>query len=170
MDAAAQIGLLDVPEPQSFNDQSALKNKQNLQSQKYQDFIHTLYAHDKDNLKKVDSLFANVDRLQDRSGGTGFGEAQQPSYADYIRTQPQQQQPLPSINYFGISQDSRKRYKRTAQGAIFRPLFVYKIFQERMLEREEERIRRRLIANRRRASEYKKNHSNNNDYYTKNHV
>lgn len=155
MDATAQeAGFVNVPEPQSFNDQSALTNKQNLQSQKYQDFIHQLYRFDKDNLKRVDSLFANADRLQDRSISTGPQEAQQPSYADYIRTQPQQQQQ--PINYFGISQESSKRNERNAQGAIFRPLFVYRIFQERTLEREEERIRRRLIANRRRAS-YGKN-------------
>ncbi|XP_055316165.1 uncharacterized protein LOC129575946 isoform X2 [Sitodiplosis mosellana] len=100
MDATAQqAGLLNVPEPQSFNDQSALTNKQNLQSQKYQDFIHQLYRFDKDSLKRVDSLFANADRLQVRSGGTSAAEAQQPSYSDYIRTQPvAQHQP---INYIG---------------------------------------------------------------------
>lgn len=145
---AQDAGILNVPEPQSFNDPSALKVKQNLQSQKYQDFIHQLYRFDKDSLKRVDNLFANADRLQDRSSGTSAAEAQQPSYADYLRTQPQQQ----PINYIGISQDSSKRLKRSAQGAIFRPLFVYRIFQERMLEREEDRVRRRLLANRRRSS------------------
>lgn len=158
---AQGAGLLNLPDPQAFNDQSALTVKHNLQSQKYQDFIHQLYRHDADNLKRVDDLFANADRLQDRSSGSSQADidAVQPSYADYIRTQEQQPQQQP-INYFGISQDSTKRYKRSAQGAIFRPLFVYRIFQERLLEREEERLRRRLCANRRRTSVHLKKQNN----------
>lgn len=130
--------LLNVPEPPSFDDRSALNVKSNLQSQQYQDFIHTLYRYDKDNLKRVDSLFeAAADNL---SANLAEGP-QQPSYSDYIQSQPN--------NFFGISQEII-RNKRSAQGAIFRPLFVYRIFQERLLEREEERLRRRrLHANRR---------------------
>lgn len=158
MDAAAQDAsnspaLLNVPDPAAFNDQSALSVKSNLQSQQYQDFIHTLYRFDKDNLKRVDNLFAHPDQVDQTSFNTGLNtaESQQPSYADYIRSQQ-------SSNYFGISQDSTTRNERSAQGAIFRPLFVYRIFQERTLEREEERIRRRLLlANRRRTSSHVKN-------------
>lgn len=143
---ASKSDLLNVPEQIAFNDQSALSVKSNLQSQQYQDFIHTLYRFDKDNLKRVDNLFAHPEQVDAQTIST---EAQQPSYADYIKQQPQLD------NYFGILKDSTKRFKRSAQGAIFRPLFVYRILQERTLAREEERIRRRLLANRRRASHQK---------------
>lgn len=138
--------LLNVPEPQSFNDpQSALTVESNLQSQQYQNFIQTLYRHDKDNLQRVNTLFSKVGsepanpRAQFNAGGDDDSindDNHQPTYADYIKTHP--------FNYIGISQDSSKRLKRSAQGAIFRPLFVYRIFQERMLKREEKRRRRRL--------------------------
>lgn len=167
VDSDTAGSILNVPDPQSFNDPSALEVKSNLQSQQYQNFIHTLYRHDKDNLKRVDNLFA---KATDRSSSSAtYGddvnspESQQPSYADYIRTQDQQPSYADYIrtqpnNFIGISQDSTsKRLKRSAQGAIFRPLFVYRIFQERQIEREEKRLRRRLQANRRRAPNYLKN-------------
>lgn len=137
---AENAGLLNVPEPTAFNDQSALNVKSNLQSKQYQDFIRTLYHLDKDNLARADDLFAHPEKV-DQQRQDQSDEAQQPSYADYIKSQPN--------NYFGISIESTKRYIRSAQGAIFRPLFVYRTFQERTLQREEER-RRRRIANRRR--------------------
>lgn len=133
MDLTAQdVALLNVPEPTTFNDQSALTVKSNLESKPYQDFIRELYRLDKGNLARADRLFAHPE------------EAQQPSYSDYIASQ--------QSNHFGISLDSTKRFIRSAQGAIFRPLFVYRIFQERTIRRKEERARRRLIANRRRNS------------------
>lgn len=158
---ASSPALLNVPEPTTFNDKSALSVKSNLQSQQYQDFIHTLYRFDKDNLKRVDNLFAHPEQVEQSSFNTGLNtaESQQPSYADYIRSQQ-------SNNYFGISQDSttKIRNERSAQGALFRPLFVYRIFQERTLEKEEERIRRRLLSNRRRTS----SHLRNQDKYKQN--
>lgn len=138
----AQAGdLLNVPAPTTFNDQSALNVKSNLQSKQYQDFIRTLYHHDAGNLARVDDLFAHPEKVDEprRSIQTG-NEAQQPSYSDYIKTQP----------YFGITLDSTKRFIRSPQA--IRPLFVYRIFQERTIAREEERARRRLIAQRRRIS------------------
>lgn len=39
-----------------FNDESALTKKENLQSKQYNDFIHTLYKFDADNLQKFDAL------------------------------------------------------------------------------------------------------------------
>lgn len=134
--SAQSSDILNVPQPAVFTDQSALLRKSNLQSKQYQDFIRTLYHQDKDNLARVDALFAHPDKVDDQR----TAEAQQPSYADYIKSQP--------TNYFGISSNSSKRYIRSAQGAIFRPLFVYRIFQARKSMREE--ARRRLIANRRR--------------------
>lgn len=157
--------IINIPEfPNSFEDRSALENKSNLQSQRYQDFIHTLYRYDKDNLKRVDNLFVNVGDASasansgavDVNGGGGGGidgvseeELHQPSYADYIKSQ--------SNNFIGIHtpQLSTKRFKRSAQGAIFRPLFVYRIFQERVREREEKRlIQQRLQLQKKQAHEY----------------
>lgn len=158
--ATESIAILNVPDPTSFDDRSALNVKSNLKSQQYQDFIHQLYRFDKDNLKRVDSLFEQVtDQRSSSSANDDYGrndgagsdsESNQPSYADYIQSQP--------VNYIGISQqDSSKRFKRSPQGAIFRPLFVYRIFQERIREREEKRAQQRLLAQRRRASSYLKN-------------
>lgn len=144
MDMTAQdVALLNVPEPTSFNDQSALSVKSNLQSKPYQDFIRELYRLDKGNLARADRLFAHPEQV-DNQPAQRSAEAQQPSYTDYINSQ--------QSNHFGISLDSTKRFIRSAQGAIFRPLFVYRIFQERTIRRKEERARRRLIANRRRNS------------------
>lgn len=156
--AADGGNLATVPEQTAFNDSKAPYEKNNLASQQYQDFIHQLYRFDKDNLKRVDNLFVKAgnngqttsDSINNSKTTNVANENKQPTYADYIRTQ----QP-PTATHFGISQDSTKRYKRSAQGAIFRPLFVYRIFQERTLAREEERIRRRLLANRRRLSNQK---------------
>lgn len=147
--------IIKIPEfPNSFEDRSALENKSNLQSQRYQDFIHMLYRYDKDNLKRVDNLFVKVDGSSSSAngggdysnGGAGGGiesvsdeELHQPSYADYIKSQ--------SNNLIGINtpQLSTKRFKRSAQGAIFRPLFVYRIFQERVREREEKRLHQQRV-------------------------
>lgn len=155
----------DVPLPQTFNDESALKVKSNLKSPQYQDFIHQLYRHDKDNLKRVDNLFAKATDSSSSSvtdDDINSADGHQPSYNDYLQTQQQEsgygdylnRQPN---NFIGMPQDSSKRLKRSAQGAIFRPLFVYRIFQERQLEREEKLQRRRLHDNRRRAPNYLKN-------------
>lgn len=154
--------IIKIPEfPNSFEDRSALENKSNLQSQRYQDFIHTLYRYDKDNLKRVDNLFVKVDDssssanggARDLNGGGIEGvsdeELHQPSYADYIKSQ--------SNNFIGIHtpQLSSKRFKRSAQGAIFRPLFVYRIFQERVREREEKRVhQQRVQLQKKQAQEY----------------
>lgn len=133
--AASNVGFLNVPTPQSFNDRSALTDKANLQSQQYQDFIHTLYRFDKDNLKRVDNLFAHPERASQQTSQSQQPN-KQPTYADYIQTQP---------NYFGFPNSGR--YKRGANGGvIFRPLFVTRIFQERARQREEDRLRRRLLA------------------------
>lgn len=86
----AQAGdLLNVPAPTAFNDQSALNVKSNLQSKQYQDFIRTLYHRDAGNLARVDDLFAHPEKVDEsrRSIQTG-NEAQQPSYSDYIKSQP----------------------------------------------------------------------------------
>lgn len=40
-----------------FNDESALTKKQNLQSKQYNDFIHTLYKNDADNLLKFENRY-----------------------------------------------------------------------------------------------------------------
>lgn len=48
---------LNIPDEYiEFNDQSALKNKENLESKQYNDFIHTLYKFDADNLEKFEKL------------------------------------------------------------------------------------------------------------------
>lgn len=39
-----------------FNDESALTKRENLESQQYNDFIHTLYKFDADNLQKFENL------------------------------------------------------------------------------------------------------------------
>lgn len=39
-----------------FNDESALTKRENLESQQYNDFIHTLYKFDADNLRKFENL------------------------------------------------------------------------------------------------------------------
>lgn len=149
--------FLDVS-AQSFNDpQSALTVESNLHSQQYRSFIQTLYGHDKDNLKRVNKLFSEAGSESVNPGatinagdnGSLNDDNHQPTYADYIKSHP--------YNYIGITQDSSKRLKRSAQGAIFRPLFVYRIFQERMLEREEKRRRRRLQEGQHHPSNYLQN-------------
>lgn len=40
-----------------FTDQSALADTKNLQSERYNAFIHELYRFDADNLQKFDSLY-----------------------------------------------------------------------------------------------------------------
>lgn len=147
INAQQNSNLLNVEQPQSFNDQSALNVKSNLQSRQYQDFIHTLYRYDKDNLKRVDNLFANPDQVGPNHSNNYDQAAvsqinKQPTYADYVKTQ----QPTGFYNFDGgFSAYSGNRFKRSAQGAIFRPRFVYRIFQERARKREEERIQRRLL-------------------------
>lgn len=168
--AASSPEIINIPEfPNSFEDRSALENKSNLQSQRYQDFIHTLYRYDKDNLKRVDNLFVKVGDSRSSSSGVNGGrdigggggidgvsedELHQPSYADYIKSQS-------NSNFIGIMNTpqltSTKRFKRSAQGAIFRPLFVYRIFQERVREREEKRLlqqQRRVQLQKKQAQEY----------------
>ncbi|XP_031633248.1 uncharacterized protein LOC116347017 isoform X2 [Contarinia nasturtii] len=122
--AADDSNLAPLPEQTAFNDKTAPYAQSNLASRLYQDFIHQLYRFDKDNLKRVDNLFQQAGNGQTFSGNsnnkpsTVISEKKQPTFEDYIRTQ----EP-PTSSIFGISQDSTKRYKRSAQGAIFRPLF-----------------------------------------------
>lgn len=135
-DVNSQQGdFLNVPTPSVFNDQSALNVKSNLQSQQYQDFIHQLYRFDKDNLKRVDNLFANPEQVDQSNINQQQQQPKQPTYASWIQTQPEYN-------------SGTGRYKRDAHGAIFRPRFVYRIFQDlkqdRIREREELRIQKRL--------------------------
>lgn len=76
-----------------------MKKKENLKSQEYQDFIHQLYSHDKDNLKKVDNLFAH------------------PELADSTNIDPV---------LIASNTNFRPNSYRQAREIVFRPLFVYK--------------------------------------------
>lgn len=133
-----------VPEPTVFNDQSALSVKSNLQSQAYQDYIHQLYRFDKDSLKRVDNLFENPAE-SGKSAKNGYANQQQEQ--SQTELQERLQQPSYSTYISSLSQ-SNNRYKRDAHGAIFRPRFVYRIYQDvkqdRLREHEEERIQKRL--------------------------
>lgn len=111
-----------------YNDRSALKDKSNLKSKQYQDFIHTLYRNDKDNLEKVDNLFVNTDPYQYQPAARDLHQvvaAPQPNYATYIAQQ----------------QAAGLLYRRKRQ--TFRPRFVSRFFAEREQDREEERVLRR---------------------------
>lgn len=134
-----------VPEPTVFNDQSALNVQSNLQSQAYQDFIHQLYRFDKDSLKRVDNLFQNPSQAG-KSATNGYANQQQEQ--SQTELQERLQQPSYSTYIASQSQLNNNRYKRDAHGAIFRPRFVYRIYQDvkqdRLREREEERIQKRL--------------------------
>lgn len=112
-------------ESQIYNDQSALNDKANLKSKAYQDFIHTLYRKDEDNLKKVDTLFENTDRSYYEQA-VEYAPQTQPTYATYIAQQ----------------QGNGYQYRRK-RDVIFRPLFVYRQFAERERGREQERMLRR---------------------------
>lgn len=112
-------------ESQVYNDQSALNDKSNLKSKAYQDFIHTLYRKDEDNLKKVDTLFGNPDRSYYEQA-VEYAPQTQPTYATYIAQQ----------------QGNGYQYRRK-RDVIFRPLFVTRYFAEREREREQDRILRR---------------------------
>lgn len=79
-DQSSQI--LNIPVENYFNDRSALNDDSTLASKQYQDFIHTLYRKDKDNLMRADNLFSNVGYLQQPAN------QEQPNYASYY---PQQQ-------------------------------------------------------------------------------
>lgn len=133
-----------VPEPIVFNDQSALSVKSNLQSQAYQDFIHQLYRFDADSLKRVDNLFQNPAQ-SGKSSTNGYANQQQEQ--SQAELEERLQQPSYSTYISSLAQ-SNNRYKRDAHGAIFRPRFVYRIYQDvkqdRLREREEERIQKRL--------------------------
>lgn len=123
---------LDI-ESTVYNDRSALSDQANLKSKAYQDFIHTLYRKDEDNLKKVDTLFANPQRSYYQPA-TEYVPQTQPTYATYIAQQQlQQQQTLQSTGY---------QYRRKRDAAI-RPLFVYRYFADREQDRQQERILRR---------------------------
>lgn len=115
-----------------YNDRSALKDAANLKSKAYQDFIHTLYRKDEDNLKKVDTLFQAPERSYYQPAvqyapQTKQQYAPQPTYATYIAQQ----------------QAAGYQFRRKRDAAI-RPLFVYRHFAEREREREEERSLRRF--------------------------
>lgn len=118
--------VTNIPDSNMFNDQSALDVKANLESKPYQDFIHTLYRLDKDNLNRVDNLFARPNQA--------YQSNVQPTYATYL------QSTAGSASTYNNNNFQLNRQKRDI---IFRPLFVYREFAERARQREEDRIRRR---------------------------
>lgn len=110
---------LNIDTDQPFVVKSALDEQENLKSKQYQDFIHTLYRFDKDNLKKVDGLFSTA--------GQPGGQAAGPKWTDYETsfTAPEYVAPeIPEI----LSNRQRRvpEYLRQRRDLVFRPLFVYR--------------------------------------------
>jgi len=127
---------ISIPEVTSYNDQSALNIKSNLQSTQYQDFIHQLYRFDNDNLKRVDNLFTNYEHQTQQS-----------------QQQPQQSNPEPSSDT-SYNYNANQPHSRRRRDAAFRPLFVYRGFAARARQREEDRIRRRNFIARTSSKKY----------------
>lgn len=110
-----------------YNDRSALEDKANLKSKAYQDFIHTLYRKDEDNLKKVDTLFENPERSYYQPAPVEYAPQTQPTYATYIAQQ----------------QAAGFLYRRKRANGAIRPLFVTRHFAELEWERDQDRIQQR---------------------------
>lgn len=115
--------FLDI-ERTVYDDRSALTNKNNLKSKAYQDFIHTLYRRDEDNLKRVDNLFQQPERPRPYYQPlTNYAqEPAQPTYATYL------------------AQQQQYRQKRDV---VMRPRFVYRHFADRKREDAQDRALRR---------------------------
>lgn len=110
---------LGVPEAEvAFQDQSALKQEDNLKSKVYQDFIHQLYRFDKDNLNKADGLFSSA----------GGNEAPQvpsgPKWTDFETPQSLNAPDVLAPEIYEIYSNRQKR------GLFFRPLFIYREQQD----------------------------------------
>lgn len=144
--ASAQSSF-DLPQTQAFDDpQSALNDRSNLQSPTYQDFIKTLYRFDAGNLHRANNLFDNSanspgSTAQTPNDSNFAGSQRQPTYADYLRQQElQQQQQQAYSSYNGNIGNMRTE----REASIIRPLFVYRVFQEKESKRAKDRAIRRL--------------------------
>lgn len=122
----AECAELGIPEFFPVQQESALKQEQNLRSKSYQDFIHTLYRFDNDNLKKVDSLFSTVDTVDRADYSSNWQDFDSPEV---------QLVPGPEVVAPEIPEIHSNRQKRDV---AFRPLFVY-----RELQHEQEARRKR---------------------------
>lgn len=118
-----------VPQTEvSFQDQSALKQEDNLKSKDYQDFIHQLYRFDKDNLKKVDGLFSAAG-----NGEAAPAEASGPRWNDFNSPRSFVAPDVGAPEIYEIFSNRQKR------ALFFRPLFVYR---EREAEEQHEQALR----------------------------
>lgn len=119
---------LDISD-QPFEVKSALQEEENLKSKTYQDFIHTLYRFDKDNLKKVDGLFSNAQSTPSYSSDPKWTDFEQPNSFT-----------APDLVAPEIPEISSNRQRREI---MFRPLFVYRqhLREEALEEQHEQALR-----------------------------
>lgn len=153
--AQAQSGF-DLPQTQTFDDpQSALNDRSNLQSRQFQDFIQTLYRNDADSLNRANHLFESADTSATSvpNDANNAGGQRQPTYADYVRQQQQQQ-------FASYNGNDGIRSEREAN--VVRPLFVYRVFQEMENKRTQDRAIRRLYK-------YRKSHNKNHHVRSSSH-